>query len=318
MADESNQSLSLERNSVKVEESMVLNPTAQSDEYLQDSLATKDSLAAVLTHQGRYEEAATLLKEILNTRGRLGQSKVDSGMLRTMNNLGAALNHQGCFDEAEELHRQVLESDEQRLGSESDATITDMNNLAAVLQNQGKLDEAQQMQQRAFELSQKVHGPEAPETLGIMGNLGDILLRHDKYEQAETISREVLALRQKVLREYHPDIARGMHNLAAVLKKRGKLDEAEELHRQEIALHRTGMEGITGTNNVAEPPANQGYYDKVEEKLRDKVRLSIEASGKSSRQARSDMNDLGTVLLENGKYKEAEDTFRTALVAGTA
>ena len=316
MNESSSQSLHPEQTPEQVTESK---PPNSINEDLRSSLATKDSLGAVLTKQGRYDEAATLLQEVLDTRERLGQSKADLEMLCTMNNLGAALNHQGRLAEAEMLHRQVLESDEQILGSEHPTTITSMHNLAGVLRGQGKLDEAEGLQRRALELSQKVRGPEMPETLGIMGNLGDILLRQQKYEQAETVSREVLHLRRKVLRENHPDIATSMHNLAAVLRKRGKLDEAEELQRQEAVLCHIDVEKTKIMGDPAGSLANRGgHYDEVERVLQDKMKSTIEASGRNSRQTRSDISELGNVLIRNCKFKEAEDIFRDILVMSGA
>lgn len=79
-------------------------PTNSSEEDLWSSLGTKDSLAAALTKQGLYDEAETLLREVLKTQETLGQSKADQDMLRTMNNLSGVLNQQGRFTEAEALH----------------------------------------------------------------------------------------------------------------------------------------------------------------------------------------------------------------------
>ena len=293
-------------------------PISSLNDDLRSSLATKDCLGAVLTKQGRYEEAETLLKEVLDTRERLGESRTSSDMLRTMNNLGAAYGHQGRFIEAETLHRQVLESDKQSLGYKHASTITAMHNLASSLLDQNKLDEAHNLQQHALQLSQKVHGPEAPETLTTMGNLGNILLHQHKYEQGEIVSRETLKLRQKVLRSHHPDIGNAMSNLSVAFRKQGKVDEFEELQRQIAAFHQSKMEDMTGMSDIAKSPANSGHYDKLEQSLQERLRQSVESLGINSPKARSDMGELGNVLIRNGKYKEAEEVFRNALVAGTA
>ena len=297
------------------DQAMEPKPEPSSNEPCWSALATKDSLGAVLTKQQRFDEAETVLSEVLKTRETLGQSKTDTQMLRTMNNLAAVYHHQGRLAEAEALHRQVLEADQQILGSEHPETITSMHNLAALLARQGKLEEGREMQQKAFELSKKVHGPEAPSTLVVMGSLGDVLLRQDKYEQAETVCREVLDLRRKVLREKHPAIINGMDNLAAVLRKQGKTDEVEELHRQKVALLQTNPEETTSTSDAAQSSAGRGHYDEMERVLKDKVNLSVETSGRNSQETRSNMSELGNVLIRNGKYKEAENIFRDVLVA---
>ena len=295
------------------------NPVNCIDDDLRSSLATKDSLAAALTKQGRYDEAGKLLQEVLATREKLGQSKTNSDMLCTLNNLGAVLSHQDRFAEAEVLHRQVLESEEQRLGSEHPNIITSMHNLASVLSHQDKLEDARELEQRALDLSRKVRGPEMPETLHIMGSLGNILLGQNKYEQAEAVSREVLALRRKVLRDDHPDIPLAMHNLASVLRKQGKLDEAEELRRQEAALRQADVKKVASEkSDAAGVPASRGHYDEVEQRLQDKVKSAMDASGRNDWETRASMSELGVVLIRNGKYKEAESVLRDVLVAGAA
>ena len=289
-------------------------PTDSPDENLRRSLGTKDSLGAALTKQGRFVEAETLLKQVLEARESLGQRKTDPDMLRTINNFAAALHHQGRFTEAEALHRQVLQADEETLGSEHASTITSMHNLAAVLVDQGKLEEAEELQQRALEMSRKVHGAEMPETLGIMGSLGNISLRQGKYEQAETMCREVLELRQKVLREDHPDIPSAMHNLAAALRKRGRIEEAEELHQREAALLQVNNEKTSILSDSAADPAGRGHYDEIERSLQEKVKTSMQTLGRNNQETQANMRQLGDVLIRNGKYKDAEKIFRDVLV----
>ncbi|KAK1008086.1 hypothetical protein LTR91_003154 [Friedmanniomyces endolithicus] len=293
-------------------------PASSSTEHLRKDLATKDSLAAVLTKSGRWDEAEAILREVLKARETLGQTIADEDMLMTMNNLGAVLNSQGRFSEAEILHRQVLEADEKSLGSEHTDTITSMNNLADVLTRQGKLDEAEPMQRQVVALSKQVRGPEHPETLSAMGNLGDILLRQKKYEEAETVSQAALELRRKVLREGHPEIASSLNNLAAVLSKRGKFDEAEALHREQYALAQTNLEKIGSMSGLARFLSSRGHYDEAETLLQDAVKMSTGELGPNHPTTRSAMSDLGDVLLRNGKYQGAEDVQRKILRAGVA
>lgn len=259
--------------------------TSPEDHDLPTTLALKDSLGAALTKQGKYSEAATLLREVLTTRESLNQSPTSPGMLCTMNNLAAALHHQGHFASAESLHRRVLESDTQTLGISHPNTITAMHNLAALLAHQGpdndkanaKLSEAVELLQRALQLSQQVNGPRSPSTLRIMGNQVDILLKQEKYEQAEGLAREVLALRREVLRPHHPEIATAVHSLRVVLGKLGKVNEAEALRREERALREMDGEETAGLRGGD-----------------------------------------GQVAMKEGRYKEAESIFRQGLVTGAA
>lgn len=255
------------------------------DHDLLTTLALKDNLGAALTKQGKYSEAATLLREVLTTRECLNQSPTSPSMLCTMNNLAAALHHQGHLASAESLHRRVLESKTQTLGIAHPDTLITMNNLAALLAHPGpdndkdnaKLSEAAELLQRALELSQQVNGPRSPPTLRVMGQQVNILLRQEKYEQAEGLAREVLAQRREVLRAQHPEIAESMHSLGVVLGKLGKVDGAEALRREERALRETHGEEMAGLSDGD-----------------------------------------GQVAMKEGRYKEAESIFREGLVTGMA
>ena len=260
--------------------------TTTEDHDLLTTLALKDNLGAALTKQGKYSEAATLLREVLKTRESLNQSPTSPGMLCTMNNLAAALHHQGHLASAESLHRRVLESQTQTVGISHPSTLTSMHNLAAVLAHQAgpdhdkdnaKFSEAAEVLQQALQLSQEANGPRSPPTLRMMGQQVDILLGQEKYEEAEGLAREVLALRREVLRAQHPEIARAMQSLGLALGKLGKVDEAEALRREERALRAVDGKETAG--------------------LRD---------------------GDGKVAMEEGRYKEAESIFRAGLATGTA
>ena len=256
------------------------------DHDLLTNLALKDNLGAALTKQGKYSEAATLLREVLTTRESLNQSPTSPGMLCTMNNLAAALHHQGDLASAESLHRRVLESQTQTVGKSHPSTLTSMHNLAAVLAHQGgpdhskdnaKLSEAAEMLQQALQLSQQAHGPRSPSTLRMMGQQVDILLGQEKYEQAERLARDVLALRREVLRAQHPEIATAMQSLGLALGKLGKVEEAETLRREERAFRAAHGEETAGLKDGD-----------------------------------------GRVAMEEGRYEEAEGIFRAGLATKTA
>ena len=291
-----------------------------SDQHFDDSLGTKISLGAVLTKQGKYDEAETVLKDVLEKQRQRGQGEVNQDMLATMNNLAAVYHHQRRFSEAETLNRQVLELDEQFNGSTHPSTITSMHNLAHLLSDQGKWDDAQALQQRAVETSERVLDPEKPDTMiqfaNNLGELGSIMLRQHNLAEAETVLRKALGLQRKGLREGHPDTASTARHLAIALRKQGKTEEADELQR-ESAPSRTDVQETSDTSKAARVPAKLDHYDELEDSLQEKVKVSTETTGRDSRETRRNLNQLGVVLIDNGKFKEAEDTFRSVLAMGT-
>ncbi|KIX10312.1 uncharacterized protein Z518_01394 [Rhinocladiella mackenziei CBS 650.93] len=212
-----------------------------------DTLTCMSNLALVLSHQGKYDEAEQMHRDVLGIRQKydeaeqmhrdvLGITQKVLGMehpdtLASMNNLAAVLSHQGKYDEAERILRDVLEITQKVLGMEHPSTLTNMNNLAAVLSDRGKYDEAEQMHRGVSEIRQKVLGMEHPSTIASMINLATVLSHQGNYDDAERILRDVLGITQKVLGMEHPSTLTSMNNLAAVLSDQGKYDEAEQMHR---------------------------------------------------------------------------------------
>jgi tetratricopeptide (TPR) repeat protein len=72
-----------------------------------DILASMNNLAGVLSHQGRYEQAEEIYRQVL----RLWETvlgKEHPSTLASMNNLAGVLSDQGKYEQAKETHRQAL------------------------------------------------------------------------------------------------------------------------------------------------------------------------------------------------------------------
>jgi tetratricopeptide (TPR) repeat protein len=153
------------------------------------TLASMNNLARVLGGQGKYEEAETMHRQILELREKV-LGKEHPHTLTSMNNLGGVLAYQGKYEEAEVMHRQVLRLREKVLGKEHPHTLMSMNNLAGVLRNQGKYEEAEAMHRQTLGLREKVLGEEHPKTLTSMNNLVEVLSEQGKYEEVEAMHRQ--------------------------------------------------------------------------------------------------------------------------------
>jgi tetratricopeptide (TPR) repeat protein len=198
------------------------------------TMMSMSNLASVLGSQGKYEEAETIKRQVLEYAEKvLGPEHPDT--LTSISNLALVLSSQGKYKEAEAMNRQTLAAREKVLGSEHPSTLISISNLASVLDNQGKYEEAKVMNQQTLALREKVLGPRHLDTLMSMSNLALVLNSQGKYEEAEVISRQTLALREKVLGPKHPDTLTSMSNLALVLSSQGKYEEAEAMNRQTLA-----------------------------------------------------------------------------------
>ena len=129
------------------------------------------------------------------------------------------------------------------------------------------------------------------------------------------VYREVLARRRKLLRAGHPYLAASLSNLGNVLAQEGKLTEAGSFHREALAMRRRIVNNeLPGHEHrdVAESLRNlaitlqlQGRFAEAEPVARECLAL-CEAARPGSWQTFSVQCLLGVVLLDAGKYGEAE------------
>jgi hypothetical protein len=94
------------------------------------ALNSRDLLASVLRHQGKWMEAEELDVKIMETRKKvLGEEHPFT--LISMGHLAATYRNQERWKEAEELDVKVIETRKKVLGEEHPSTLTSMGHLAA-------------------------------------------------------------------------------------------------------------------------------------------------------------------------------------------
>ena len=120
------------------------------------------NLGQLLTEQGKYAEAAPLLRRAIEIDERaLGKDYPD--VARAYNNLALSLWHQGKYAEADPLYRRAIEIDEKALGRDHPTFATLYNNLAQLLTDQGKYAEADPLWRRAIEIDERALGKDHPD-----------------------------------------------------------------------------------------------------------------------------------------------------------
>ncbi|KAL4911981.1 hypothetical protein BDW62DRAFT_215383 [Aspergillus aurantiobrunneus] len=152
------------------------------------------NVGSCLYSDGRYNEAAKLLVQVIKTRKQvLGPEHPST--LTSMNNLASTYRNQGRWKEAEELV----------LGPEHPDTLASMNNLASTYQNQGQWKEAEELGVQVIETRKQVLGPEHPDTLTSMANLAFTWESLGNIQAALALMDRCVELHNKVLGSDHPD-----------------------------------------------------------------------------------------------------------------
>jgi tetratricopeptide (TPR) repeat protein len=205
---------------------------------------------------GRWQEAAAMMKEVLEKRQRiLGDEHPDT--ITAMSNLATTLQDQGELEAAAAMMREVLEKMQRILGDEHPDTITAMSNLAITLQAQGELEAAAAMKREVLEKMQRILGDEHPATITAMSNLATTLQAQGKLEAAAAMMREVLEKRQRILGDEHPDTITAMSNLAITVQ----VQESLQASPRSVDYH-------INTQNSQPKPKKRQLFAKILDKLR--------------------------------------------------
>jgi eukaryotic-like serine/threonine-protein kinase len=155
-----------------------------------DTLTTKNNLASLYMHLGKWELADPLLHEVLQAQlAQLGPDHPKT--LISKSNLASLYNRQRHFEKAEQLFKQVLESQTAKLGADHPDTLGTMSNLAILYQEQGKFEIALPLVQNALAGARRKLGIAHMATQAFLNQLCDCHERMGHPALAEPLLREL-------------------------------------------------------------------------------------------------------------------------------
>lgn len=242
------------------------------EEYLgidnYDTLKSMSYLGEVLFLQGKYAQAAPIVRQVITESTKLigerseetlfstgllaeilqGDGKwpeaealfrtalqgkedklLNTVVMKVANSLGAVLRDEGKFEEAELWIRKVFKARENLLGPTHIDTLRSADHLALLLSLMGRLDEAELEVRRALAGCEMVVGPDHHRTTSCLHTLGKILRLQGHYEQAAEKCRRALDGFIKVLGPGDRATLRCLQSLALIAEGQGKFAEAEAL-----------------------------------------------------------------------------------------
>ena len=186
-----------------------------------------------LARMGRYAEAESLARELVETRTRL-QGKENPGTLKSVGNLANVLLARGDVAGAEALYRQDLQTAESTLGKDHPITLATVNNLATLLQAKGDLPGAEALFRRCLETRERTLGKEDPLTLGSVNSLAFLLYSKGDLAAAEPLFRRALEAQERTLGKDHPETLMTVGNLGSLLYAKGDYAGAELFFRRAL------------------------------------------------------------------------------------
>lgn len=222
-----------------------------------------NDLAETLYWKGEFDEARSLLSDVINVRGRLLRAD-HPDLAESLNNLGSVLKQLGDFPAAEHHYRRALTvqehvfaatlaqpaaSQRERAAAAEDLAET-RNNLGALhramaarARDAGDAATAAAVLQRALteyrgalDLRRVWLGDAHPSTATTQNNLGRALQDAGRFDDAESHLREALRILRTGVGERHQLVARALHNLARLKRDMGDRESAKVLARDALAM----------------------------------------------------------------------------------
>jgi tetratricopeptide (TPR) repeat protein len=279
-------------------------------------LRDRRNLANALEDVGRGRKASSLAEETLAlTKERLGADHPET--LACMDSLAEIYEGSGRFAEALVLFEEALVIKKATLGADHPTTLAGMKSLSEIYRLVGKRDQVLPLVTEALALTKKKLGDDHPDTLSCMKELAVALHYNGRLDQAVPIYEEILKRRTAKPGADHPDTLFSQCDLAGVNQLTGKIDQALPLLEQaafciESLRFQTKPAKWIVRQTVEAYQAAQEFH--VAEAWQRKWLAVVEQQdGIKSRAYAHELASLGSILLPQKKYSDAEHVLRECL-----
>jgi serine/threonine-protein kinase len=282
-----------------------------------DVIESLSLLGSIITYQGRFTEAESLLSHAMTTAENTFGAR-DTLVAKTANNLAVCLNEQAKMEQAEALYRKTIDIWTEVQGENSRPAAVALNNLGLVLHEEEKYDEALAVFKEALEKQRRVFGEVHPEIATTLYNYGQLVRAMGDQDEAERIQREGLAMDRKVFGDEHPNVAYSMNSLAILLRRKGDFKEAEKLIRGALAIRRKTL-GDEHSNvafsisSLAQLKHDVGDFAAAESLYVESMEMHKRVQGPDHPVVALRLMQRSWLYYDWGKYARAEALAREAL-----
>lgn len=284
----------------------------------EDSLHSRDLVAAALKGQAHFAEAAQELEAILD----LLKGASDGRYLMTAEtNLALAMV---------QMDRAEYSAAEKALNraAEAQTHLPDENQLlelalltcwAELRMNEGELEQAEGLFRQSLDLALIDREDDDPTVFHLRNSLAVLLTITGKLDEAEEQLELVLQAYQKVFGSNHPTTLTVMGNFGHTLTVAGKLSESEAVLRDTHLrsaeslglLHPDTLVALSNLGSVLE---TQGKFEEAEACIREALQGLRQAMGDQHHTTLRALNLMALIAMDQRKMDLAEDSFREVLL----
>ena len=293
-------------------QSFLLNGRLAPDTDAQLVRSVAPILARMLTRKGHYQEAETMLRQLIST----SPAEQDSFQATLVTILAYVLSAQNRQRDAESLLREALSNS---TGSQSTASLSRMGQLrelARILSTQARYSEAESLLREALAVSEGSLGIENPLRVRLLQEMAESLYHQGRYSESEPFLRQALLIQETAGSRDHT-YATSLSSLASSLREQGRYDEAEARQQEALDLERK-MGGEQGPytamlRGMALIQGERGRYAEAEALLRQVLQLEEQAPDSTQPATYSTLSHLGITLVQQDRPGEGEPFIARAL-----
>lgn len=275
------------------------------------TIEARSDLGVLYTAQGRVDEAAPLLTDVLDRLGDDDSARAREIRLAAMASL-AEIHHYytGDLAQAETLLIETLAGREATLGPSHYDTLESMRRLANVRLSLGRVEEAEAGFELAVARAREAYGDDDLETAEAMHDLAALYVQTGRRDEAEPLAAQAVRVSQRELGAQHIDTAQMAGTLATIYLFQERRAEAEPLFLDVIAAFtREVGESHPATLNMTVTLGalytREEAWDKGIALLERPAQLHKETLGDHTQTALCELW-LGMCLTGAGRYEEAE------------
>lgn len=304
----------MDKGASRIEQELAAQPAIQA--------TLMETMGAVYTSLGLYDQSASLLQSALDKRRALfGDEHLE--VARSMHRLGDVLKLKAEYEPALTLYEDALSMRRKLLGDQNLETASTMFELADLLGRMGDFAGGEPLYREALVIQRQLLGDKNADVARSLEGLGLNLFDQGNADDGVPLLREAVAMQRELHSGPHPDLAEALNNLGFVTSDNR---EAEQLFREALAMKRVlysdeaHPEIAMGLNNVAYTLHAEGQYGEAELLYREAIEMNRTLLGDDHPDIAMALNNLAFVIRQKGDLdaaiamsRDSLDTYRRTL-----